>query len=75
MPIKSAPYYWLECDNCGGLADYDDFSAWKDETSAIDQAEEWTRDGGKFHCPMCPSLEPDDETPAPVAGEKENGDA
>ena len=39
--------------------------------SAIDQAEEWTQDGEKFHCPMCPSLEPDDETSAPTAGEKD----
>ena len=60
MPIMSAPYYWLECDSCGNLADYDDFSAWKDKASAIDRAEEWTQDGEKFHCPMCPSLEPDD---------------
>ena len=26
MPIMSVPYYWLECDSCGRLADYDDFS-------------------------------------------------
>jgi len=72
MPIMSAPYYWLECDNCGRLADYDDFSAWKDKASAIDQAEEWTQDGEKFHCPACPSLEPDDPAFAPsTAGEKE----
>jgi hypothetical protein len=57
MPIKSAPYYWLECDNCGERADYDDFSAWKDLSMAIDRAEEWTQDGEKFHCPMCPPLD------------------
>ncbi len=76
MPIMSAPYYWLECDNCGRLADYDDFSAWKDKASAIDQAEEWTQDGEKFHCPMCPPLgddepEPSPQTAAPATGEKE----
>ena len=60
MPVKSAPYYWLECDGCGELADYDEFSAFKDFSTAIDRAEEWTRDGEKFHCSACPPLDAED---------------
>ena len=40
MALKSAPYYWLECDGCGELAEYDEFSAFKDVSTAIDRAEE-----------------------------------
>ena len=60
MPIKSAPYYWLECDNCGTTAEYGDFSAWKDQDSAIGHACDWTHGGEKHHCPACPPLDVDD---------------
>ncbi len=58
MSVKSAPYYWLECDGCGAKADYGDFSAMSDEGSAVDCAldSEWTTDCEKHHCPRCPML-------------------
>jgi hypothetical protein len=57
MAIKSAPYYWLICDECGhSQADDDsDYSAWSDESSAIDAAEgwDWRIDDGRHFCPSC----------------------
>ena len=63
MPIKSEPYYFAVCDNCGDRADYGDFSAWKDHGAAADKAlaSDWTEKDGVFHCPGCPSLADDDE--------------
>ena len=31
MTVKSAPYYWAECDECGKRCEYGDFSALADE--------------------------------------------
>jgi hypothetical protein len=58
MPLKEAPYYWLECDGCGERCEYGDFSAMADFGSAIDGALEadWTTDGEKYHCTDCPDL-------------------
>ena len=58
MPVKSEPYYWLECDTCGARCDYGDFSAMADEGSAIDGAidAEWTTDGERWHCDGCPVI-------------------
>lgn len=58
MSVKSAPYYWVECDNCGARCEYGDFSAWADKSYAIDSAVDgdWYADGDKHHCPDCPSL-------------------
>ena len=58
MSLKSAPYYWLECDGCGKPADYGEFSAMSDEGSAIDCAldSEWSTDGEKYHCYDCPVI-------------------
>lgn len=39
MSLKSAPYYWLECDDCGALStDSGAFKAWEVETEARDEA-------------------------------------
>lgn len=58
MTLRSAPYYWVECDNCGGRCDYGDFSAMADAGSAVDGAADadWSCHGEKHHCPDCPPL-------------------
>lgn len=61
MSIKSAPYYWLECDGCGvrhapGGGEY---SAMADAAYVVDEAvdeDDWTTDGQRHHCPTCPAL-------------------
>ena len=58
MTLKSAPYYWVECDNCGVRCEYDEFSAWADpgyaEQGAIDS--NWSSQGERHHCPRCPHI-------------------
>jgi endogenous inhibitor of DNA gyrase (YacG/DUF329 family) len=58
MSLKSAPYFWVECDGCGDRCEYGDFAAWADADYAIDGATEadWTELDGKHHCPSCPEL-------------------
>jgi hypothetical protein len=58
MSIKSAPYYWVECDGCGERCEYDEFTAMANEGSAIDMAldAEWSTDGSEHHCTECPVL-------------------
>jgi hypothetical protein len=58
MTIRSAPYYWLECNGCGVRADYGDFSAMDGEGEAIDLAldGEWTKQRERHHCPSCPRI-------------------
>jgi hypothetical protein len=58
VSVKEAPYYWIECDNCGERADYDEFSAMDTPDAAIDRAinSEWTEQGGRHHCPDCPVI-------------------
>ena len=58
MTIKSAPYYWVECDgdDCGAKStEGGDFAAWGDRQSAVDEAtgQDWTEWDGKFYCPAC----------------------
>lgn len=77
MSLKSAPYYWLECDGCGEHCDYGDFSAMANSGCAIDGAldDEWTTDGEKYHCPECPTLTKCDECGKPAgdyAGERDD---
>ena len=67
MPIKSAPYYYAECDNCGVRAEYEgDIGAWEQAHAAADEAiaDDWTEKDGKFHCPSCPPLDVDEEAEA-----------
>jgi hypothetical protein len=61
MPLASAPYYFLVCDNCGERADYDEFTAYETKALAIDEASEWTCEGDVFHCPECPPLKIEDK--------------
>jgi hypothetical protein len=58
VSLRSAPYWWVECDGCGDRCEYGDFSAWADHGYAIDGAieAEWTEADGKHHCPKCPPL-------------------
>jgi hypothetical protein len=58
MTLKSAPYYWLECDKCGERAEYDEFSAMGTAGQAIDLAidGEWSMQGERHHCPACPRI-------------------
>lgn len=58
MSLKSEPYYWLVCDECGERADYDEFSAFEDVGQAYDRALDlgWTSDGERDHCENCPTL-------------------
>jgi hypothetical protein len=70
MTIKSAPYYWVICNNCGKRHE-EDFSAWDDPALALDNAidSEWTTDGIRHNCPKCPWLVACEECGKP-AGEK-----
>jgi hypothetical protein len=56
--IKSAPYYWVECDNCGERCEYGEFSAFANSGAAIDSAtdSDWTSQGERHHCPDCPPI-------------------
>lgn len=58
MSIKSAPYYWVECDGCGARCEYGDFSAMADPGAAVDGAydDEWSVQGERHHCPSCPHI-------------------
>ena len=40
MAIKSAPFYWVECDGCGTRHKYDDHIAWVTKDQAVDIAHE-----------------------------------
>jgi hypothetical protein len=59
MPLKSAPYYWVECDKCGGRADYGDYAAWMDASSAVEQLDDsgWltinSEKGELYYCTDC----------------------
>ena len=58
MTIKSAPYYWVECNNCGSRCEYGDFTAMADDGQAVDGAveDEWSVQGERHHCPSCPYI-------------------
>jgi hypothetical protein len=56
MSVKSAPYYWVECDGCGVRCE---FAAYGERSFAVDEAVDeldWTTDGVEFACPKCPGL-------------------
>lgn len=60
MPLKSKPYWYAECDNCGERAEcYDGITAWEQKDAAADEAiaADWTEQDGRFHCPTCPALD------------------
>ncbi len=53
--IQSAPYYWLTCDepDCGNVSTEGcDFTAWEDESQAVEQATEsdWLAVGDNHYC-------------------------
>lgn len=55
MSVKSAPYYWLECDHegCGLKSTYGgEYTAWSDESGAIEDAtgSGWLIIDGKHYC-------------------------
>lgn len=60
MAIKSAPYYWLECDGCGTRHEPGggEYSALASAADAIDDAiaDDWSTDGERYHCTSCPTL-------------------
>jgi hypothetical protein len=58
VTLREAPYYWLECDRCGGRAEYGEFSALADDGEAETLAleDDWTADGTRHRCPACPPL-------------------
>lgn len=55
MSVKSAPYYWVVCDDCGASAASGDYSAWSDKESAEIEPEamEWLKMGDKHYCDGC----------------------
>lgn len=71
MSTKSAPFYWIECDEPGCESrtpgGYDDVMAYMDIGQVIDDAEcsEWSIDHnetGKDYCPEhVPDIGPGDE--------------
>lgn len=55
MSVKSAPYYWLECDepDCGNIStEGSDYTAWSDLDGAIAEADgsDWLLLGDKHYC-------------------------
>jgi hypothetical protein len=56
MSVKSAPYYWLICDEpgCGAKStEGQDYSAWEDESQAVESADcsDWLiLPDGKHYC-------------------------
>lgn len=78
MSIKNAPYYWVECDDCGERAEYGEYSALADqgdaETMALEDAD-FTTDGVEHHCHRCPPLFKCEDCGKPVTDQAlENGD-
>jgi hypothetical protein len=66
VSVKSAPYYWLECDHegCGNKStEGGEFTAWSDEDGAVQEAydSEWfVSDDGKHYCDgHAPEHDPD----------------
>lgn len=66
MTIKSEPFYWLECDDCGVKSTEDsDYVAWQSPDQAVDNAadSDWLiTDDGKHYCYDCePKHRPDED--------------
>jgi hypothetical protein len=56
MSLKSAPYYWLECDGCGVKStEGSDYAAWADHGQAEDDATaaDWYVRNGVHYCDDC----------------------
>lgn len=55
MSIKSAPYYWLECDGCGKGSAVCDYAAWQSVDDAISEAEgnAWYLRPAQHYCGYC----------------------
>jgi len=56
MSIKSAPYYWVECDGCAvSAAEGGDYSAWSDKASAEIEPEamDWLKIAETHYCEDC----------------------
>ena len=69
MSVKSAPYYWIVCDQCGVKSTEDsDYTAWADQVDAYEQANDhgWVRIPGSDFCEDCSPVicEECDEKPA-----------
>jgi predicted RNA-binding Zn-ribbon protein involved in translation (DUF1610 family) len=75
MSIKSAPYYWLECDgpDCKATtADLGEYTAWADSGYAEEEAAncDWITRGDKHYCSThakafrCPNCGEEIEDPA-----------
>lgn len=42
MSVKSKPYYWLECDDCGVKStEHGEYTAWVSVEDARSEAEDW----------------------------------
>jgi hypothetical protein len=57
MTLKSAPFYWVECDGCGVRCDYGEFAAWEQDGAAEEGARDWDwqiKYGKSHYCPDCP---------------------
>lgn len=54
MSVQSALYYWVVCDCCGQRADYGDYSAWAEESTALEYGEaSFERVGDEDLCAEC----------------------
>ena len=57
MSLRSAPYWWYECDRCGVSAqDGSDYSAWQEKAAAVLEPEDagwWIDDDGHALCDEC----------------------
>lgn len=61
MSIKSAPYYWVECDLCGAPLETSEYTAWQAPDQAEDEAyySAWHIQGGNHLCYDCLPPTPD----------------
>lgn len=68
MSIKSAPYYWVECDDCGAKStEGGEHSAWSEGDMAWEEAynSDWGAVDGKHYCDGCfDEHDPDRQIPA-----------
>ena len=54
MSIHSVTYYEVHCDCCNDPAEYGDFSAWADQSTAVEQLDdEWATIEEKHYCREC----------------------
>lgn len=56
MSLKSAPFFWLECDDCGVKStNCSDYVAWQDADMAEEEAScsDWYTEDGIHYCFDC----------------------